>query len=194
MHPRPEHIKMPDGAGVAALRLRPSSRWGSKRKARRQALSLRVRRARTKGEEGGKKETGCGAEPLPCCFSPATRPAPTRARCWPVPVERGEATASGAWRRLSRGDRVLAPRTPTSRKPDTRVRGNQTLPNRTKGRGDLQKSGEVTESGGGSRPPSPRYCRKPFPSIKLRFIPRKGSSGKRSHPTTLMSWGLLAGR
>ena len=92
MHPRPEHIKMPDGAGVAALRLRRSSRWGSKRKARRQALSLRVRRARTKGEEGGKKETGCGAEPLPCCFSPATRPAPTQARCWPVPVEREEKT------------------------------------------------------------------------------------------------------
>ena len=92
MHPRPEHKKMQDGAGVTALRLRRSSRWGSKRKARRQALSLRVRRARTKGEEGGKKETGRGVEPQPYCFSPATWPAPTHARCWPVPVEREEKT------------------------------------------------------------------------------------------------------
>ena len=142
MHPRPEHIKMQDGAGVAALRLRPSSRWGSKRKARRQAQSLRVRRARTKGEEGGKKETGCGAEPLPCCFSPATRPAPTLARCWPAPVEGGELShrlwgvaevESGGSGACSTHADFTKARHPSQRKP------NPSKPN--KGKEDLQKPG-----------------------------------------------------
>ena len=50
---------------------------------------------------------------------------------------------------------------------------------------DIREEGDP----GHSRPPSPRLCRKPFPSLKLRFNPRKGSSGKCSHPTTLVREG-----
>ena len=121
---------MPGGAGMAA----PPSALEPPRVARAEgapAAPVLARGTRQNEGRGGReeRETGRGVGPLPFCFSPATRPAPTQARSWPLPVDGyGEDAAAGAWRRSSRGDRVLAPRTPTSRKPDTRVTKLKPMP------------------------------------------------------------------
>ena len=95
--PLAEHMRMPGGAGMAAPPPSPRAAAARGWRARRQALSLRWRSARTKGEAGGKKETSSGA----CCllpirFLPAARSALKQAGRAPQAAEGGGAALARA--------------------------------------------------------------------------------------------------
>ena len=116
-HPRPEHK---DARWCGRGRAPPSAfePLGSRRKARRLSPVLARETRQNEGRGGREERDGPrrGAATvllLPGHLAGADTCQVLACACG----ERGEDAAAGAWWRLSRGDRVLAPRTPTSRSP-----------------------------------------------------------------------------
>ena len=200
---------MPGGAGMAAppSALEPRGVLWAEGAPAGPVLARGTRKNRGRGGREERKRLRAALPPL----IPATRPALIQDRRVPVsPVDSAlrcavEVESGGSGACSSHADLTKA-RHPKGGSPaygdsllislslplaehwakETEKEGSRTTSHiaRTvtgEGRRKPHNGGALLEA----KPPSPRLRRRPFHSIKLRFIPRKGHSGARSHPTTL---------